>query len=200
MRKGKQPKQQETTKELEDKIIANSKDAVWAKKAIKELAKCYKREHLENVELIVPAKEVTDTYKYGETVTIKRTIRGFLFQCSNGFSTFVPLGTAPEQLLNDFAAIEKGKIKDLDKDVLDSIKGAICFVFQTPIFASLSGTATTLDLAANILRIYNEYAQERILNAKLKEETEQDIKDNVEFVNAATAVQQLVEADIPKNI
>lgn len=194
-KKSKPLKIEDKIKELKAQIISNSKDAEWGKKMLSQLTSLQKQADIEPVELIVPCKEVKDTIEE-DSYFLKRTPRGILFQTKSGVSTFVELraGTTYQMLNQLFALKDTPPTTEEEKEIAELYSTAVAYTLQGPIFASLS-EKSLYEHASHILQKFNEYVEENVENAELKEETEQDIKDNIEFENLDTAVKNLSETN-----
>lgn len=184
-------------KEIKNRIISNSKDAEWANKMLLELVSLQKQEDVEPVELIVPTKEVRETLDFG-AVKIMRTIRGYLVQCKGGMATFVELRmSAVCAMINTLFELHGKERNEEDENIYEAFREAVLYIFQAPIFASLSDELL-FGIATDILRRFKEYSEPK--QEIPHEETEEDIKENIEVENTAKAIEQMVNVQIPADI
>ncbi len=191
--KNKPKKIEDKIKDVKQQLIANSKDGEWAKKMLAHLTSLQKQADIETVELIVPTKDVIERIDFG-SFSIARTSQGYLFEAKGGLSTFVSLRMQAvcDMIQYVFEMYNNPSDDEEQKKIADSYMAAVGYIMQTPIFASLNEMAL-YDIAANILRAFNEYVANNVNNAELKEETEEDIKANIEAENIAKAVEMIVE-------
>lgn len=182
---------------LRQQIIANSKDAKWAENQIGLLLSIQKDLLHEPTELIVPVKEVKESLDFG-SCKISRTIRGYLFEAKGGMHTFVDnrMTSVCDMLQAIFDLHDKEDKTDDENIIYQNARDAILYVFQSPIFASLD-ERSLFDIAAAILRTFNDYAQECYTDAKPVDETEEDIRDNITFEQAGKAIEQIANAPLP---
>lgn len=185
----------ERIKKLKSLMTSNAKDAKWMSKQIDELCVLHRQVCNEPVELIVPCKEVTDSIDFG-ACKISRTIRGYLFEAKGGMHTFVNLRMARVcAMINTLFTLHKkvaeNKADAAETAMYEAFRDAILYVFQTPIFASLD-EQTLFSIATDILRHFREYTDEHYTNVEAKDETEKDIKENIEFEQAAEGLEYLV--------
>lgn len=182
---------------LKQQIIANSKDAAWAKNMLLELMALQRQADVEAVELSVPVSEVKQSIDFG-AYSLKKTIRGILFTAKGGMSTFVDMRmqSVYEMLDRVFEWQEQMGDDDDSREVYDAFVSAVAYVFQAPIFCSL-GEGTLFDVATHILKCFNEYCEENYTNAKPHEETEEDIRDNIIEENMAAAMDIIANAPVP---
>lgn len=184
-------------KDLKQQIIANSKDAEWAKKMLVHLTSLQKQADVESVELVVPVKEVKRTLDF-DAYTLKKTPRGILFTAKGGLHTFVESRMqAVHEMLDRVFYIRDNPAEDDETKNLHSAYGdAVAYCLQAPIFCSL-GEKTLFDVASTLLRCFDEHCKENYENAELHEETEEDIKANADFENAGKAIETIADAPLP---
>lgn len=161
--------------DLINEIIANSKDASWTKKALTRLISLQKQSDIEAVELIVPVKEVKETLDYGP-YALKKTPRGILFIAKGGLYTFVESRmNGTYGMLNDIFEIQKDDT--IDTELQEGYVSSVSSVMQAPIFASID-IGSMLGIASSIISEYSKFVNNKVENAELHEETEEDITAN----------------------
>lgn len=189
----------ERIEDLKKQIVATT-DKHQVKKLLDQLLTLQRRADVVPSELTIPVSEIQDELDFG-AYSIKRTIRGILFTCKGGFSTFVESRmTAVYGMLNQMLEICKNPSEDPErKEMEDAFCSACVYIFQAPIFGSLKETIL-FDTAATLLKNFNEFTAEYYTNAKVAEETEDDIKANNEFVAMGEAMETIANAQIPPEI
>lgn len=181
----------EQLSDCKKEIIANSKDAAWMKKQLSKLLSIKGQIDVEPVELIVPAKEVTDTIDFG-ACRISRTIRGYLFEAKGGMFTFVDNRMQGViAMLNALFELHMQPRNELKEHV----ETAVQYVFQAPIFASLKDEML-FGIATEIIKAFNEAYKDEVENAKLREETAQDVEANIAMDNISQVAQDVIEKQI----
>lgn len=197
MKEKKALKIEDKIKDLKKQIVANSKDAEWAKKMLIQLTSFQKQSDTEAVELIVPVKEVKETIDFG-AYTLKKTARGILFTAKGGLATFVELRMqSTYEMLDRVFYIHNNPAQDEEtKELYKAYTDAVAYIMQAPIFCSLS-EQTLFEVAATMLRCFNEYCTKNVDNAEIHEETEEDIKENIAFENMNKALEEIANAPIP---
>lgn len=186
--------------ELKDHIVANSKDAGWAKKMLVQLTSLQKQADVEAVELVVPVKEVTQTLDF-DAYTFKKTPRGILFTAKGGLHTFVESRMqAVYEMLDRVFYMHANPAEDEDtKSLYKAYSDAVAYCLQSPIFCSL-GEKVLFDVATTLLRCFNEHCEENYENAVLHEETEEDIKANTDFEQAGEAIETIANTPLPPEV
>lgn len=184
-------------KELKSQIASNSKDHKWCEKQLSELLSLHKELMQEPVELIVPAKEVTQQVDFGSW-SLKRTIRGILFEAKGGMSTFVEtrMQSAYGMLSQVFDLHENPSEDEEQKKVEDMIVDAIAYTMQCPLFSSIN-VPSLLDNATSILTNFNKYVSENVDNDNLKDETEDDVKEFYEAEKQREFFEGLADSQLP---
>lgn len=197
-KKDKPLKIEEKIKKCKDEITANAKDPAWMKKQLVHLTSLQKQADVEAVEVVVPSHEVTETVDFG-AFSLKRTIRGILFTAKGGMSTFVELRmqSVYEMLDNVFQLHNNPPADEEGKQNAESYIDAVAYIMQTPIFASLSAELL-FDVASNLVRGFNEYVIANVDNAELKDETEADIRANIDAENIGKAMETIADEDISR--
>lgn len=191
---------EEKIQTLTKQIVANSKDAEWAKKMLAELTSLQKQADIEAVELIVPTKEVKQTIDYG-AYSLKKTPRGILFTTKGGMSTFVEMRmqSVYEMLSQVFYLHDNPPEDEEAKSVYESFETAVAYLMQAPIFGSLNDK-TLFSTATNLIRVFNEYCEENYNNAQHHEESEEDIRKNIVADNMASALEQMAKEPLPPEV
>lgn len=190
-KKNKTKKLEDKIKEAKNLIIANSKDAARTKKLLTTLTSLQKQADVEAVELIVPTKEVLDEIKE-DTYSYKRTPRGILFQTKSGLNVFVENRIVRTHgMLAQLFELRYNPPQDEEMaQVSDAFYGAVTYLMQAPIFASLS-EEILFETATNLISNFNNFVKQNIDDAELKPETEQDINDNNTLRNALEAIENI---------
>lgn len=184
-------KPQEKLEELKNQIISNSKDAKFAKKLLAEALRLQKSEVEMNRILDVPLSEVKRELDLGAN-KLYQTIRGYLWECKGGSYTFVEHRmTRVCAIFNTLFYLDEQKDKSEEsKDLFDNFSAAVQYVMQSYIFASLD-EKSLFTIATSILKAFNDFGEENYVNAEVKEETEQDIKENIEQENISNAIDNM---------
>lgn len=194
MEKNKKPTIGEQIAQVKQDITANSKDAHWAQKLLSKLTALQKEADNEPVELIVPCKEVKDTIDFG-ACKVSRTIRGYLFEAKGGLHTFVSLRMERVcAVFNTLFELSK-KTDEVDKEIYDAFSNAVQYIGQALIFSSLNEKSLFANATA-MIHNFNEYCDEHYHNAEEVEETEEDIKENMELEKASEAMEMLASDDL----
>lgn len=189
----KKRKTEDKIKNLKNQIVTNSKDAEWAKKMLVRLTSLQKQSDIEAVELVVPVKEVKQTLDF-ESYSLKKTPRGILFTAKGGMNVWVEMRmqSVYEMLDRVFYLHDNPAEDDETKEIYQAYSDAVGYCLQSPIFCSL-GEKMLFEVAATLLRGFNEYCNENIDNAALREETEEDIRKNIYFENTSKAIDEMLE-------
>lgn len=191
--------EKELTKKIEEakekakaKIVANSKDAAYAKKLINALVSLQKQSDVEAVELVVPTAEVIEERNLGALRLVK-THSGFLFEVKGGMFTFVHLRLTGvyDALSALFDLLEK---EDTTEDE-NAFISAFMYVLQAPLMCSLN-QGILYSVGAELLKQFNIFSQE-LLETPLQPETTEEVKKNIEFENANDFAEQLTKSEIP---
>lgn len=166
-------------KEIIAKLKANSKDAHFAESLIEQLIDLQKQLDIEPAELIVPLSEVKQTWNIDEVTTLVKTVRGYLYKHGNISAVWVPLGMntlyASMQELGDL--LDKPSRTEEEDCVITMINNmlmwhTVAFMDDQTLLESATASVKILDGVMN-----------RIQNKVNINETEEDIKRNVEFEN-----------------
>lgn len=186
----------ERINELKANIESNSKDARYARRMVNELLRLKKSECEMNKEIDVNTSDVKDVLDIGP-YALKRTNKGILFIAKGGITTLVePRMASVHSMLVEL--LEMSHNEDKDSALYNHFLDAVAYVFQAPIFASMS-SESLFDIATSILRSFNDYADKHYSNAETVEETEQDNIDNANADLAAEVMEQIIDAPIPKD-
>lgn len=187
-------------KRAKTELLANCKDASWAKKQISKLLSLQKQDDLSPSELNVPTDEVIEEAS-NDTVRVVKTTRGYLFQTRSGaLSTFVEskYGGVCSHLQSFMDLLKRGhdsKLEDYEQMYLDSFS----YVYQAPIFAAMGANLpaygkpiefdSLFNIALAILKEFNRFTEKHFTDAEAVNETESDIAEN----NAMEAVSKALE-------
>ena len=167
--------------EIINRIVANSKDAKFAKDLTVELLSIQGQLDVEAVELIVPTKDVVETYQLDDVVQLVQTKGGFLYKFGNTFYTFVPFGF--NSLFNSMADVAK-LAEDKDNEDNATVIKAFNSIMQWPTVA-LYDENTFWASATSMQQILNEYCQRNIEEAKALKDEETEKNAEAEAVSAA---------------
>jgi hypothetical protein len=183
--------------EVESQLIANAKDAAFAKRLIAKLIDTQKQIDNKGFEIQVPTSTVTETVDFS-TVKIQRSAQGYLFTAKGGFQTLVSWNMQRVCLMiQTLIELHNTEYEDTEeaqerKKLNEIFINSVLYVLQAPIFASLNSVAV-MKIATSILKTFNEEANEMIETAEPSEETEEDVKANIEADRATKAFEQLVD-------
>lgn len=185
----KAPTIEDKINEIKKVIILNHPDGFNTEEQLNELLRLQQAKCEMNKEIDIKVSDVIKEYPIGEAVVVKRIKQGWLFECRNGFMTFVPHNVSSVSgMLADVATlIENGKDKGGDEG---EFIAAVSYVFQAPIFSSLS-IPILFDNATQILKGFNSYCEEHYSEEKEHETTEQEYKDTSEQDNINQALEYL---------
>lgn len=182
-------KNKDRIEEIKEEIIKNHPSDMDIEEKLDELLCLQKAKDEMNKEIDINISDVIKEYPIGEAVIVKRIKQGWLFECRNGFMTFVPHNVlSVSGMLADVATlIENGK----DKDAEGEFVAAVSYVFQAPIFSSLS-IPILFENATQILKGFNEYCKESYSDVtEAPEATEQDYKDTAEAEKISQTLENL---------
>lgn len=183
-------------KALEKEMISNAKDAKWMKSQMAKLRVLQHRHDHEPVELSVPCREVKETLDFG-ACRISSTIRGYLFEAKGGMYTFIESRMSAvcgmlDALFSMHKEMTEKELEGEEKEIYETFLDAVLYVFQAPIFSSID-QRSLFSNATSILKSWNDYAEEHYGNAEIKDDTEQDVKENIEFEKAAEGMDILIQ-------
>lgn len=186
--------------EVKNQILANSKDAHWAKNAIDELVSLKGQLDHEPTIVYLPTKDVEKQFK-GETYEMSVMKDGTAVYHTYGGYTVVAkpnltslAGTIEEYVYSQDYVLD---LNDEDKENFYLSLSAFSYIMSLPTFA-FSDLGFTYDMAGKIVSFLREKS-EILLNEELKDETEEDILANEQFRTASEAVQE-IQNDIAKSV
>lgn len=100
-------------------------------------------------------------------------------------------------ILNTIFELHNKEDKTEDEQSLyDSFSTAVSYIMQAPIFSSLDERALFQNATA-ILSSYTDFCTEHYTNAEAADETEEDIKENIQAEQMADALEELANAPLP---
>jgi hypothetical protein len=177
--------------------VTNSKDAKYAHKLLDRILDLQKQIDVKSVEIMVTTSSVTDEIDFGAT-KIQRTAQGFLFTAKGGIQTLI--GWRMQSVCNMIQPLFDFRNTPTDdeeeKKFREIYQSAVLYILQSPIFASLS-QGLMYDIATTMLRGFNEIAAEKVDNAEPTEETEADIKEEIEDENASRFIDEVANTELP---
>lgn len=186
--------------EVKSQIVANSKDARWAKNAIDELVSLKGQIDHEPTIVYLPIKDIEKQFK-GETYEMSIMKDGTAVYHTYGGYTVVAkpnltslAGTIEEYVNSQDYVLE---LNDEEKENLQLSLSAFSYIMSLPTFA-FSDLAFTYDIAGSIVSFLREKS-ETLLNEELKDETREDIEANEQFRDASIAIQEM-QKDINKSV
>lgn len=182
-------KNKDRIEEIKKEIINNYPSDMEIEASLDELLRLQKAECEMNKEIDINISDVIKEYPIGEAVIVKRIKQGWLFECRNGFMTFVPHNVASVVTL--FTNMEYLIENNPEDELTVQYRDAIPIIFQAPIFSSISPEAFW-DNARNILHNFNQFVKNEYEDAKeAPEPAEQDYKDTAELENISQALENL---------
>lgn len=148
----------------------------------------------------MPTKSVIKEYNISEAVVIKKTTYGFLYHCKGGLEVFVPsFVRGVYEMLSEVCDFIENPSEDKEEEEMRQMYiNAVMYVFQAPIFSCVVGVEGLLDIATLIVSKFNEHCKKEIEEAALKEETEQDVRDNIEAKEVDEALKEMAKTDFPE--
>jgi hypothetical protein len=81
---------------------------------------------------------------------------------------------------------------DESRKQYESFVSAVLYVFQAPIFASINATGL-YEIATEIVRSFNDYAERQMAAAKPSIETKEDVEGNILQENFEKAVEMIAD-------
>lgn len=179
------------------KMIVATTDRTHVSKLLDQLLSLQRQEDVEPVELIVPTKEIRETLDFG-AVKIMRTIRGYLVQCKGGMATFVEHRmSAVCAMINTLVELYSKERNEEEESIYEAFREAVLYIFQAPIFASLSDELL-FGIANDLLHRFSEYAE--LKQEITHEETEEDIMKNDETGQMMGGLETIVNAPLPPEV
>lgn len=190
-------KTKDKIKEVKTKIISNSKDAHFAESLLSELAELYKKQEAMYKLVDVPIAEVTEEADFGAW-SLHKTAKGILFSAKGGMHTFVEMQmTSVYTMLNNVFEVNNDKEKY--GDMANTYISAIAYVFQCPIFSSLS-QQSLFAIATDILKAFNEFCETNYIKASEPDYTENDIKLDIEQEKLTESLETVINAPLPPEL
>jgi hypothetical protein len=183
--------------ELKKQIKANAKDAHWAENALREYESLVGQ--LKHEPIVLDCGKEVDEWA-GETFRITKTTTGVLFHTYGGYSVFCTsnITSLYETLVNYVEKKDEyAKLEGEAKEIHELSLSALAYCINLPSFVC-SDEAFLYDTAGHIVKYLREM-QEQLLNAPLREETEEDLQANEEFRQATLATKDLVD-EISKEV
>ena len=183
--------------ELKKQIKANAKDAHWAENALREYESLVGQ--LRHEPIVLDCGKEVDEWA-GETFRITKTTTGVLFHTYGGYSVFcTPNITSLYETLVNYVDNKEvyAKLEGEAKEIHELSLSALAYCVNLPSFVC-SDEAFLYDTAGHIVKYLREMS-EQLLNAPLREETEEDLKANEEFREATLATKELVD-EISKEV
>jgi hypothetical protein len=173
-------KQTDKLSEVVNLIIANSKDAKYGEKLARRVIDIQKQLDNKAVEIHVPISTITDEIDFDST-KIQRCAQGFLFTAKGGLQTLVSwrMNAVCEMIDAIFKFRDQPTEDKEELSFRELYTAAIQYVFQAPLFSSL-GQQALFEIATKILETFRTNAEEKIDSATPSEETEEDVKANIE--------------------
>jgi hypothetical protein len=194
MAKGKEKAPSQRKKEIINKIIGTSNDARFAKELAYQLLDVQREIDNGADEVRVTTKSVTDTIDFG-AVKFQRCNQGFLFTAKGGMITLVEWRMARLcGFIQKLFDIRDNPSEDEDaKKTEKAFTSAMCYIFQSPIFACVTQGAL-YKIAACELEAYNEAVEEKLERAKDEEPTEEEYKEAAEGEAMEEAISAVADA------
>lgn len=182
-------KNNDRIEELKKEIVKNYPEGMGIEEKLEELLRLQKQDCEMNKEIDINISDVIKEYPIGEAVIVKRINQGWLFECRNGFMSFVPHNAL--SVVQLFINMENLIENSPEEELTLQYKDALAFIFQCPIFSSVS-PESLWDNARNIVHNFNRFVKENFENVKdAPQPTEEDYKLNAEAENMAQAMENL---------
>lgn len=180
--------------------ICTTTDKHHVKTLLDQLLSLQRQADVVPSELTIPVSEIKDSIDFG-ACKVSKTIRGYLFEAKGGLYTFVESRMAALcAVFNTLFDLHHKEDKTSDENELyESFASCLQYVYQAPIFASMS-LATMYEVATDLLKRFNAFAEENFTNTEAVDETEEDIKENIAFDNIGKAMETITSAPIPSEI
>lgn len=134
------------------------------------------------------------TFK-GETFEMTKTTHGIVYRLYGGYVQFVaPNNVSLYNTLDDLIENQAvyAKLTGKEREDFDLNLSAITYVLNVPLFA-FSDAEFTFDIATKVIEFLRT-TYDKLMSEPLTEETEQDVKDNIEFEEATKAMGVIQEA------
>lgn len=186
----------ELKKKLDEVIVQiknNSKDAKFAESLIDKAMSLKGQIDVEEVELIIPQKDVIKRYGYGNSYEFVRCKGGILFHVFGGYKTYVTPNMVAvykhlEWMLDMWDEYESSD--ETHKKLTDYVIGNTVIVMESLIVSC--HTDESLQEAANVIFGILVKLQKQAAEAELQEETHEE---NAKFENDNKMFNQMIEKD-----
>lgn len=183
-------------KKLDEVIIQiknNSKDAKFAESLIDKAMSLKGQIDVEEVELIIPKKDVIKRYGYGNSYEFVRCKGGILFHVFGGYKTYVTPNMVAvykhlEWMLDMWDEYESSD--ETHKKLTDYVIGNTAIIMESLIVSC--HTDESLQEAANAILGILIKLQKQATEAELQEETH---KENAKFENDNKMFNQMIGKD-----
>lgn len=175
--------------ELEKMLISNSKDAHWCKTALYEYKSLVGQLKHEPTLVHIPLENVAKQIQ-GETYSMTLCNDGTAVYHTFGGYTLIAnhtLGLA--QCIAEYVNNQSEILSEEERELLELDLSAFAYVMNAPLLC-----ATDMDLKYDVATKVVQFLQsktEEIMNADLKEETQDDIERNELFKNASIALEEI---------
>lgn len=180
--------------EVKNNLIANSKDAHWAKNAIDELLSLKGQLEHEPTLVYLPVKDVENKLE-GGTFEMSIMKDGTAVYHTYGGLTVVakPNLTSLAGTIAEYVGSQEyvATLNEEEKELFDLDLSAFGYIMSLPMFA-FSNKEFTYSIASNIVEFLRKSADE-LLNEELHEETQEDIEMNERFKDASLALEEMKE-------
>lgn len=175
--------------ELENMLTSNSKDAHWCKTALYEYKSLIGQLKHEPTLIHIPLSDVAKQIQ-GETYSMTLCNDGTAVYHTFGGYTLVAnhsLGLA--ECIAEYVNNQTETLSDEEKELFELDLSAFAYVMNAPLLC-----ATDMDLKYDVATKVVQFLKsktEEIMNADLKEETQDDIERNELFKNASVALEEI---------
>lgn len=180
--------------EVKNNLIANSKDAHWAKNAINELLSLKGQLEHEPTLVYLPVKDVENKLE-GGTFEMSIMKDGTAVYHTYGGLTVVakPNLTSLAGTIAEYVGSQEyvATLNEEEKELFDLDLSAFGYIMSLPMFA-FSNKEFTYSIASNIVEFLRKSADE-LLNEELHEETSEDVEMNERFKDASLALEEMKE-------
>lgn len=180
--------------EVKNNLIANSKDAHWAKNAIDELLSLKGQLEHEPTLVYLPVKDVENKLE-GGTFEMSIMKDGTAVYHTYGGLTVVakPNLTSLAGTIAEYVGSQEyvATLNEEEKELFDLDLSAFGYIMSLPMFA-FSNKEFTYTIASNIVEFLRKSADE-LINEELREETAEDIEMNERFKDASLALEEMKE-------
>lgn len=185
---------------LKNEIIDLADDKEKVGELLVNLLDLQKEADVEPMEISVPCSDVIEEEDFGAW-RIASTKRGALIELKGGMTTFVDMRmkSVYEMLVKTLLIKKQEQKTDEDRELAESYASAIGYVFQAPIFASMSAEML-YDMALFILKQFNANAQQLVSEAVERMKSEDNYAKDIEQQKVIDAFEQMLASmskDIP---